>query len=390
MKPGHIVSTMVQAPFCHVVAVIVGICLSEPAVRTCGFYHVRSIQCVQTADSYCSSQMVASPTSTSQSFFNTFDPSLPLSATSKLDAAYSPNVVADDLPYDYFSMPTGGPDYPTIDSGLIFRGLADAPISPSLSSPACYSNTGFGLPPAWTGEGDSDSCDYDMFGASGDQEGPLGNKPAMGISGYHTAIGEPTSSRPLKRSGSEAPPGLVSIPPVPYMKSPPNGYQISPMTFGPGGIAEPTSKGHKVQLRTASRKPKRRLKHPFSPPHTPSEESATHEDDLLTPEELRARRNHNNVEKQYRNRLNAQFERLLAALPADQRTGSGGVGLGGLNQVGGEGPNGEKRMSKGEVLDLATRRINALEREKARLQQERHELQKNVEALTNAMPQPRP
>lgn len=124
------------------------------------------------------------------------------------------------------------------------------------------------------------------------------------------------------------------------------------------------------------------------------------DDDSLTPEERRARRNHNLVEKQYRNRLNAQFERLLAILPADQRTGydahhikgsikeSSNVSLG--DKGTGDGKEGEtipeeKRMSKAEVLDLATRRIKTLEQETRRLHRERQELMQSVEMMGNAV-----
>ncbi|KAJ3453839.1 hypothetical protein MRS44_018471 [Fusarium solani] len=45
-----------------------------------------------------------------------------------------------------------------------------------------------------------------------------------------------------------------------------------------------------------------------------------------TPKERRTRASHNLVEKQYRNRLNAQFESLLSALPEQLRAGYNGNG----------------------------------------------------------------
>ncbi|PVH82611.1 hypothetical protein DL98DRAFT_130244 [Cadophora sp. DSE1049] len=64
-----------------------------------------------------------------------------------------------------------------------------------------------------------------------------------------------------------------------------------------------------------------------------------------------ARLNHNQVEKQYRNRLNGQFETLLLALPRED----------------GEGGEGKKR-SKAEVLMLARKHIRDLERDRRRLE----------------------
>lgn len=116
-----------------------------------------------------------------------------------------------------------------------------------------------------------------------------------------------------------------------------------------------------TQLRTASRAPKR---YSQSTARKPAE----------TPEEVKARAAHNQVEQQYRKRLNAQFERLLAVLPQpdyddeamDEDGGGGGEGGGRVSM--------EKRISKAEVLDLARRRIKALEKERASLERQNEEL----------------
>lgn len=105
------------------------------------------------------------------------------------------------------------------------------------------------------------------------------------------------------------------------------------------------------QLRTASRAPKKR---PNILPQRPSE----------TVEDVKARAAHNQVEQQYRKRLNAHFERLLEVLPAPRSSTVGGRRDG----------IGERRVSKAEVLDLATERIQTLERDMARLERERREL----------------
>lgn len=117
-----------------------------------------------------------------------------------------------------------------------------------------------------------------------------------------------------------------------------------------------------TQLRTASRAPKR---YSQSTARKPAE----------TPEEVKARAAHNQVEQQYRKRLNAQFERLLAVLPQpdydeegmDEEGGGEGSGRVGM----------EKRISKAEVLDLARRRIKMLERERASLERQNEELISN-------------
>ncbi|KAK1836571.1 hypothetical protein QBC39DRAFT_326585 [Podospora conica] len=129
---------------------------------------------------------------------------------------------------------------------------------------------------------------------------------------------------------------------------------------------KPTSK-----LRTAARKPRKvAAKHAASSPS---------DDATLTPDQRRARRNHNIVEKQYRNRLNAQFERLLAVLPSEEH---GTPGDGTQDAEEGLETASDRRMSKAEVLEVATRRIKALEVERRRLYRERRELLQNIEALT--------
>ncbi|KAF4968744.1 hypothetical protein FSARC_3873, partial [Fusarium sarcochroum] len=96
-------------------------------------------------------------------------------------------------------------------------------------------------------------------------------------------------------------------------------------------------KRNPTQLRTASRAPKKRGAAAAQPRH-PSESM----------EEVKARAAHNQVEQQYRKRLNTHFERLLAVLPAPGTEG---------------GIANDRRVSKAEVLDLARERIRALEKQ---------------------------
>lgn len=98
-------------------------------------------------------------------------------------------------------------------------------------------------------------------------------------------------------------------------------------------------------------------------------------------EERKNRNSHNVVEKQYRNRLNAQFESLLDTLPAAVRRMSG-------DDEGATGEparsKGEKRVSKGEVLDMGRRHIQALEEERENLTIERNKLRDSLNQLREA------
>ncbi|KAI1486165.1 hypothetical protein F5X96DRAFT_656456 [Biscogniauxia mediterranea] len=135
---------------------------------------------------------------------------------------------------------------------------------------------------------------------------------------------------------------------------------------GGGGVAAAGSGGGKSKLRSASRTSKN-----------------THHNPPASAEERRSRETHNNVEKQYRNRLNAHFENLLNALPESMQCGEGvdGVGGGVGGGVGESLDSSDRRVSKAEVLDMARRHIKALERECAMLEGERDELRDNMEKL---------
>ncbi|KAF7562645.1 hypothetical protein G7046_g1487 [Stylonectria norvegica] len=92
---------------------------------------------------------------------------------------------------------------------------------------------------------------------------------------------------------------------------------------------KPTSQ---AKLRTASRAPKKRTANTRHKPAASTEES-------------QARATHNQVEQQYRKRLNAHFELLLQALPEPDAATE------------------RRRVSKVDVLDRARRRIGELEGE---------------------------
>ncbi|EWZ78747.1 hypothetical protein FOCG_07404 [Fusarium oxysporum f. sp. radicis-lycopersici 26381] len=96
------------------------------------------------------------------------------------------------------------------------------------------------------------------------------------------------------------------------------------------------------------------------------------------PEERRARASHNRVEKHYRNRLNAQFESLLNALLAKVRQGDNSNGDD--NEWDGTSDL-DRRVSKGEVLEMARKCIQGLERESNELQRENFELKGSLQRL---------
>ncbi|KAL6405372.1 hypothetical protein AUP68_11125 [Ilyonectria robusta] len=112
-----------------------------------------------------------------------------------------------------------------------------------------------------------------------------------------------------------------------------------------------------VKLRSASRKRK-----------TPSLKTIAGKKVHVSPAEKQARHCHNQVEKQYRNRLNLQFENLLTALPAVQSEDEHVDGLG-------DGHDKNSRcFSRAEVLGRAKRRIKSLERDYEVLAMERDRL----------------
>lgn len=98
-----------------------------------------------------------------------------------------------------------------------------------------------------------------------------------------------------------------------------------------------------------------------------------------TPRERKSRTSHNLIEKQYRNRLNLQFESLMNALPESMRnSAASGAGDGATP----EGLHlGERRLSRAQVLDMSTRYIKTLEKDREALERENGELIKGVEVL---------
>ncbi|KAI1393858.1 uncharacterized protein F4822DRAFT_439759 [Hypoxylon trugodes] len=126
--------------------------------------------------------------------------------------------------------------------------------------------------------------------------------------------------------------------------------------LSPGSTSSASNSG-KSRLRSASRTSKN-----------------THHNPPASAEEQKSRETHNQVEKQYRNRLNAHFESLLDALPETMQAGEGEDEGEALDLT-------DRRVSKAEVLDMARRHIQTLERECAALEGERDELRNNMARL---------
>jgi len=116
------------------------------------------------------------------------------------------------------------------------------------------------------------------------------------------------------------------------------------------------------KLRTASNKPKKASKKKNEASNVPPASGQV----------LQARANHNLVERQYRNRLNKQFEQLLDILPASR---------GEDDAESTYSADDSRRFSKAEVLVQARRRIQFLERERDLMMTERNRLHLSLAAL---------
>ncbi|KAI1777675.1 hypothetical protein F4818DRAFT_439006 [Hypoxylon cercidicola] len=173
------------------------------------------------------------------------------------------------------------------------------------------------------------------------------------LQGYGAAVTSPPSTSSASAgSGHRKPKNNASRP-----RKQPRHQQV----FSPGSTSSTatatSNAGRSSRLRSASRTSKN-----------------THHNPPASAEELKSRETHNQVEKQYRNRLNAHFESLLDALPETMQAGEAGDDGEPLDLT-------DRRVSKAEVLDMARRHIQALERECAALEGERDELRNNMTRL---------
>ncbi|KAK0748593.1 hypothetical protein B0T21DRAFT_25373 [Apiosordaria backusii] len=234
------------------------------------------------------------------------------------------------------------PPWPTIDDGTMSLGTA----SPnSLMSPVMQSYEMVASP---TGSG----IDRSTMGMYGGPENWQQLPPQASSRTNSMEMGSPAGKRAKHYAEQSA----------------------SPVIGAPQPNPSSTSSTAKTKLRSASRTSKNAQNR--------SEE---------TPQERKSRNSHNLVEKQYRNRLNAQFEILMNTLPESMRspttTASGADSDAGQGVQGGQVIGldlGERRLSKAQVLDMSTRYIRSLEKEREKLEREREELLLNMSKMREA------
>ncbi|RSM03796.1 hypothetical protein CEP52_007155 [Fusarium oligoseptatum] len=128
-----------------------------------------------------------------------------------------------------------------------------------------------------------------------------------------------------------------------------NAIALSPVS---SPLGESSASRPDIKLRSASCKPKRTRRTPTGPK-----------------QEVRARECHNLVEKQYRTRLKAQFEALLAVLPIAQTLDHSDEATRG---------NPGQYLSRGQVLEAARERILKLERDLEEVASMRDELVRDL------------
>jgi hypothetical protein len=175
----------------------------------------------------------------------------------------------------------------------------------------------------------------------------------------------------IKRSPKEAHSHIVKPTKQSVKQHAHRGKPKSATTPPPSLLSASPPKRHQTHLRTAARSAKRGI---GGSKRRPDEESDT---------ESRARAAHNQVEQHYRQRLNAYFEKLLAVLPAVDMHGEGGSDED--EPQGSSSGNQRRKVSKAEVLDLARRRIEALEWEVETLQRDKKELARAREQMAKAL-----
>ncbi|KAK3353419.1 hypothetical protein B0T25DRAFT_210172 [Lasiosphaeria hispida] len=333
------------------------------------------------------------------------------------DLAYSPDPYLDKTMGDCFSfeksqlqITNGAPVYYSNSAEDLREWsaagkLSQSPLETPLTPMSYFPTDGPISPERWLAETDSESCGPDLVSPGDGLDPPISTPVSLKRSWSATSSASAVASSPPSRTSK------------PRSNNTKTRCKPSHSTLPSAKITEtePANKrgtgrrgSHSIQLRTASRKPRTSIKTNTMP--SPPSSLATSgvadadadadADGLLTPDERRARRNHNLVEKQYRNRLNAQFERLLAVLPAERQVGNeddgdgeddiqvvdGGGARPRIRGIGDEaGGVEDRRISKAEVLDMATRRIKDLELGRRRLYLEKRELMHNMEMMSGVV-----
>ncbi|KAM0819183.1 putative BHLH domain-containing protein [Seiridium cardinale] len=226
--------------------------------------------------------------------------------------------------------------------------------------------------------------------------------PASGSGGYPSD----TEWSAVRRSFSHSPASGFDLPihdgglgshgyEAPYNYPYHNDFEAAPSPYLDATTGGNSSSSHRRYSRTsdASSSSRARRRYPLSPPPPPPSSASrmsaasklrsasrasknNHLNPPATEEERKTRASHNQVEKQYRNRLNAHFEALLNTLPEYMRGGED------------EEDDGDRKISKAEVLEMARRHILGLERELTAAEEERDELRESIERFKLYMVRP--
>ncbi|RYP66493.1 hypothetical protein DL771_007753 [Monosporascus sp. 5C6A] len=346
--------------------------------------------------------------------------------------SFPPGARLDDLASNSFSMPetplaSGGVYFDTsagstlgLEPSTANHHFSQVPPSAAYNTPHssvhCFSGDGF-VSPDGSGAPDANFQHYaHQIFSMGGQAAPERRAPPCLKRPWSRCQVLPPSPLPpplfaqspaRQESPSSSPSSSPSRPAAPTTAEKP--FEPAPNNSA-GQANSRRRRNHAAHLRN----PTRKLRNPTNKPSsllsptvpTPAGITLSNEDNsnefptTEAPEEQQlgaARHNHNVVEQHYRNRLNHEFDQLLAVLQTEtqqrreeqEKDGEEGERdddedgysfyYTDMPRHGGQGGE-DKRVSKAEVLRIATRRIKLLERERRRLRLERRELLQNMEA----------
>ncbi|KAH6667687.1 hypothetical protein B0J14DRAFT_169882 [Halenospora varia] len=234
------------------------------------------------------------------------------------------------------------------------------------------SNPQHGWNPAWNMQSGQQSTPANYLPPSGGQGRPIIRDPEIEdeesniprACGYRDTS---TNSTPSKLMGNTAKPKWGNS------KGPRKKHELKKSVEG----SSRGKSGKKDHRRNSSHSSGSSSHHQLRSTKTAQKISYAEPNNPLSSQSLMNRRaSHNLVEKQYRNRLNDQFNTLLSSILPDVV----GNEINGYRR--GDGP--ERRVSKAGVLMLAKRHIEALETTNAELESEKEELKGSVQRLKGA------
>ncbi|KAJ2904945.1 hypothetical protein MKZ38_006810 [Zalerion maritima] len=244
----------------------------------------------------------------------------------------------------------------TSDFGMSPSGVASSSQVPPITSPMKYVSDDFGPPtadPSWSIP-NTPNQNWDSF-----SQLQLENQEDGAFTGYSHQQGV-------------APSSMVD------QQSDPFSMTVASTAVSTGVASPPSSLGATGSIDASRTRKSKRLNHRSSTGgDTSSSHSSSQQGTRLrsaaqssrapmqrpgeTDQDRAARASHNMVERNYRTRLNTEYEKLLLAVPV---------------------PSDGKKLSKHEVLELAREHIQSLEAECAVMRDENTELKKRIEELT--------